>query len=217
MTRPWLLIAALSVVACHQAVTFQGEHTLAIQGTPPRPPPETKAPPRVELRDNKVAIHDKIQFDYDKATIKDASAGLMTEIADVIKKNPQIKKLRLEGYASAEGDAQHNQTLSTNRARAVMAYLTKLGVSGPQLAAVGYGEANPIADNSTTSGREANRRVEFTILEQEVTQRKVEIDPATGAEKVVSETHHTVTSPDRGRGADHTGPGAITTSATKGR
>src|SRR5262245_36528702 len=84
MTRPWLLIAVLGVVACHQSVTFQGEHTLAVQGAPPPPPPEAKAPPRVELRDNKIAIHDKIQFDYDKATIRDASAGLMTQIADVI-------------------------------------------------------------------------------------------------------------------------------------
>jgi OOP family OmpA-OmpF porin len=213
MTRPWLLIAALGLVACHQAVTFQGEHTLAIQGTPLAPVAETKPPPRVELRDNKIAIHEKIQFDYDKATIRDASAGLMTEIADVIKKNPQLKKLRIDGYASAEGDAQHNQVLSTNRAQAVVAYLAKLGVSGTQLAAVGHGEDNPIADNGTAAGREANRRVEFTILAQEVTQKKVEIDPTTGTEKVVGETHQIVTAPDTG----HTGPGAITTSAKKGR
>jgi outer membrane protein OmpA-like peptidoglycan-associated protein len=212
MTRPWLLIAALGLLACHQAVTFQGEHTLAIQGTPPPPAPEAKAPPRVELRDNKIAIHEKIQFDYDKATIKETSAGLMAEIADVIKKNPQIKKLQIEGYASAEGDAQHNQALSTSRAQAVMAYLARLGVSGTQLAAVGHGEANPVADNSTDAGREANRRVEFTILEQEVTQRRVEIDPATGTEKVVGETHQTVTTPDSAQ----PGPGAMTTSTKKG-
>jgi OOP family OmpA-OmpF porin len=211
-----MLIGGFSLMACHQPVTFQGAQTLAIQGTPPPREVEAKAPPRVEVRDNKIAIHEKIQFDYDKATIKEASAGLMTEIADVIKKNPQIRKLRIEGYASAEGDAKHNQTLSDSRAKSVMAYLSKLGVSGPQLAAVGYGADKPIADNNTAEGREANRRVEFTILEQDVTQKKVEIDPTTGAEKVVGESHQLVTAPDASHEANHTKPAAKTSTAKKG-
>jgi hypothetical protein len=95
----------------------------------------------------------------------------------------------------------------------VRAYLAQLGVSGTQLIAVGYGEANPIADNGTAAGREANRRVELTVLEQVITQKKIEIDPVTGTERVVGETHQTVTSPDSG----HTAPGAVTTSAKKGR
>jgi outer membrane protein OmpA-like peptidoglycan-associated protein len=48
-----------------------------------------------------------------------------------------------------------------------MNYLTSQGIPPDELEAVGYGEAKPIAPNSTRRGREQNRRVEFTIVEQE--------------------------------------------------
>jgi outer membrane protein OmpA-like peptidoglycan-associated protein len=209
MTRAWLLVGALGLLGCQHSVKFQGEQTFAIQGTPPPVVAEVQAPPRVEVRDNKVMITEKIQFDYDKAVIKDVSAGLMNEIATVIKQNPQIKKLRVEGYASSEGDLQHNQALSEARSKAVQTYLVKLGVPAGQLTWVGYGEDKPVADNSTEQGREANRRVEFTILEQDVTEKKVEIDAKTGAEKVIGETTKKVT-------ADSNQEANATTTAKKG-
>ncbi|MEO7733247.1 MAG: OmpA family protein [Kofleriaceae bacterium] len=177
-------------------MTFQGQTTLAVRGTPPPPPPvAVKAPPRVEIRDNKIAINEKIQFEYDKATIMEASFGLMNEIADVIAKNPQIKQLRIEGYASSEGDAAHNKALSDARAKSVMKYLTGKGIAAGELVAMGFGIDKPIADNTTEDGREKNRRVEFVILEQDVTKKKVEIDATTGAEKVIAEDKETVKTP----------------------
>jgi OOP family OmpA-OmpF porin len=186
-----IFLLSLLVASCGKPVAFQGEGTIPIHGTAP-PPVEAAAPPRVEVRDNKIEIHDKIQFDYDKAVIKDVSFGLMNEIADVIKKNPQIKKIRIEGHASSEGNASHNKTLSDDRAKAVMKYLTEHGIAAAELMAQGYGSDKPIADNNTEDGREKNRRVEFAILEEDVTQKKVEIDAKTGAEKVVEEKHETV-------------------------
>ncbi|MGE5186119.1 MAG: OmpA family protein [Acidobacteriota bacterium] len=188
--RTRLLVFAL-LAGCGKPVVFQGQGTIPIQGTPP-PPVVAAAPPRVEVRDNKIEIHEKIQFDFDKATIKDASTSLMTEIADVIKKNPQIKKIRVEGHASSEGNAQHNKQLSDDRAKSVMKWLTDHGIPVAELSSQGYGSDKPIADNNTEEGREQNRRVEFTILEQDVTQKKVEIDPKTGQEKVVEEKHETM-------------------------
>ncbi len=184
------LLLSLLVASCGKPVAFQGQGTIPIHGTPR--PVEAAAPPRVEVRDNKIEIHEKIQFDYDKAVIKDVSFGLMNEIADVIKKNPQIKKIRIEGHASSEGNAGHNKTLSDDRAKAVMKYLTDHGIAAAELMAQGYGSEKPIADNNTEEGREKNRRVEFSILEQDITQKKVEIDSKTGAEKVVEEKHETV-------------------------
>jgi OOP family OmpA-OmpF porin len=189
MRARWLLLCAL--VGCGKTVTFEGQSTLPITSTPAAPK-VAEAPPRVEVRDNKIEIHEKIQFDYDKAVNKDASFSLMNEIADVIKKNPQLKHIRIEGHASSEGNAQHNKQLSDDRAKSVMKYLVDHGIPAAELASVGYGSEKPIADNTTEDGREKNRRVEFMILEQEVTQKKVEIDPKTGKEKVVDEKHEVV-------------------------
>ena len=201
--RAWLLISTVAAVGCGGPVVFQGQSTLPVTGTPPAVA-EAKPPPRVEVRDNKIEIHDKIQFDYDKATIRPESSGLMNEIASVIVKNPQIKKIRIEGNASAEGSPQHNQKLSEDRARSVMKYLTEHGVAAGELVSIGHGADHPIADNTTEAGREQNRRVEFVILEQDVTHKKVEVDAQTGAEKVVDEKHEVVRAADADAGKSST-------------
>jgi OOP family OmpA-OmpF porin len=120
----------------------------------------------------------------------------MDEIATVITKNPQIKRLRIEGHASSDGDARHNKLLSVSRSKAVQKYLIAHGISPQELVAAGYGADHPIADNSTKEGREQNRRVEFVILAQDVTHKKVEVDAGTGAEKVLEENHETVQAPE---------------------
>ncbi|HEX3759984.1 MAG TPA: OmpA family protein [Kofleriaceae bacterium] len=193
--RTWLVISTVALCGCGGPVVFQGQSTLPVTGNPP-PVVAAKPPPRVEIRDNKIEIHDKIQFDYDKATIKPESFGLMNEIASVIVKNPQIKKIRIEGNASAEGNAQHNQKLSEDRAHSVLKYLTEHGIATGELSSIGYGTDHPIADNATEAGREQNRRVEFVILEEDVTHKKVEVDAQTGAEKVVDEKHEVVRAAD---------------------
>jgi outer membrane protein OmpA-like peptidoglycan-associated protein len=183
--RLWIgLLLVAAAPACNKAVEFQGKSTLAVVGTLPAAP--AAAPPRVVVRDNKIEIREKIQFDYDAATIKAASSGLMREIADVIVKNPHIKRIQIEGHASSEGSESHNKKLSDSRARAVMEWLTANGVAASRLTAIGFGVERPIADNATEVGRETNRRVEFSIVEQDVTKRTVEVD-ASGAEKVVNE------------------------------
>jgi OOP family OmpA-OmpF porin len=180
-------LLTIAVWGCGKPVVFQGESTLKISGAPPAaavaPAP---TPPRVEVRDNKIVIAEKIQFEYDKATILPASFGLLDEVAAVIKQNPHIKKIQIEGHASSEGDADHNQRLSDDRARSVMAYLSEHGVPKERLLARGFGVNRPIADNDTPEGRERNRRVEFNIVEQEVTQRRIEIGQD-GKEKIVEE------------------------------
>jgi len=212
--RSSLWIASLAFAACSSPVTFQGQSTLPVEGTPPAVA-VAKPPPRVEVRDNKIEIHDKIQFDFDRATIKDASFGLLDEIAAVIAKNPQIKRIRIEGYASSEGNAAHNKTLSDERARSVMKYLNDHGTRAGELAAVGFGVDRPIADNATESGREKNRRVEFVIVEQDVTHKKVAVDAQTGSEKVLEENHEVVRAPDADLGTQHAATKPAPTTAHK--
>ncbi|WP_394822591.1 OmpA family protein [Pendulispora albinea] len=192
---PLLLAVSVGVSACGGSTQFQSAQAVAINGTPPPPPPAPppppeppKPPPRVELRDNKIDFKEKIQFQVNKAIIKEESFSLLHDIAEVIKKNPQVKKLSIEGHASAEGSAQANKKLSDERAKSVVEYLVKKeGVEAARLTSRGWGVEKPIASNDTEDGREKNRRVEFLVTEQEVTAKKVEIDPATGKERIIDE------------------------------
>jgi OOP family OmpA-OmpF porin len=203
ITLTVLLTSAIALSACGGgSLAFQGAGAISIAGTPPAPPPppppppkkeEPPAPPpRVEVRDNKIDFKEKIQFENAKSVILPQSFGLLDDIVKVIKDNPQAKKIAIEGHASAEGDAKRNLTLSDERAKAVMKYCVDHGVDAKRLTAKGFGITKPIADNATEEGREKNRRVEFNIVEQDITKKKVEIDPKTGKEKVVGETTTTV-------------------------
>jgi OOP family OmpA-OmpF porin len=188
---------ALATSACGGVTQFSDQAAMAIMGSlppPPPPPPEEPAKPmRVELRDNSIVINEKIQFAYNDATILDVSFSLLDEVAAVIKSAPHVKLLEIGGHASTEGSDNHNMRLSDRRAKAVMTYLVeKAGVKTDLLAAKGYGETKPLADpEETDADRERNRRVEFLILEQNVTEKKVEIDPNTGKEKVLDQTMKT--------------------------
>jgi outer membrane protein OmpA-like peptidoglycan-associated protein len=177
-------------------IAFSDDSALAIVGTPPgqpepepvaEPAPEPEPPKRVEVRDNKVVINEKVQFEKASDRILEVSHDLLNEVAQVIKDNPQIKKIEVQGHASAEGSDSYNLNLSDKRAKSVRKYLvTKGGVGDKVLTAKGYGEKAPIADNESEEGREKNRRVEFVITEQDVTKTKVEVGEG-GEETVVSE------------------------------
>jgi OOP family OmpA-OmpF porin len=191
------VVSIALVQGCAGQISFAGDSALSVAGDPPPPPPpppppkeEPPPPPpaRVEVRDNKIEIREKIQFDHAKATIKEESHDLLNEIADVIKKNPHIKKISVEGHASAEGDPGFNKRLSGDRAKSVVTYLVEKGIPKDALQSKGFGVEKPIASNDTEEGRMKNRRVEFNIIEQDVTKKKIEIDPATGKEKVIETT-----------------------------
>ena len=190
------LAAGLQLAACGPTV-FEDATTLTVVGDPPPPPPKPKVviakPKRVEVQDNRIVINEKIQFDFNKATIKPESDSLMQEIINVIKENPHIKKLAIEGHTSSEGSDKYNLKLSDKRAKAVMDYLVKKGELAKEMfTAKGFGEGKPIAEESTEEGKEKNRRVEFNITEQDVTRKKVSIDPESGEKTVVEEKTKTV-------------------------
>jgi len=173
------------VVGCSTGnQVFRGQTPVSIVGSAPK---AEAPPPRVEVKDNRIVIHEKIQFEYDKAVIKEESYDLLREIAETIEKNPHIQQLRIEGHASSEGADEYNLKLSQARAQAVLNHLVEKGNIAPErLIAQGFGEQQPIADNATDVGKEANRRVEFIITKQEVTTTKVAVDPKTGKQKVIS-------------------------------
>jgi outer membrane protein OmpA-like peptidoglycan-associated protein len=121
---------------------------------------------KVRITKTKIEILEKVYFDTNKATIKPRSYGLLDEIAQVLKQNAQISKLRVEGHTDSRGSEKYNQDLSERRAASVRQHLVeKGGISADRLVSKGFGESQPIADNSKKAGRDQNRRVEFLILE----------------------------------------------------
>jgi OOP family OmpA-OmpF porin len=175
-------------------MAFSDRSSLVITGEgppPPEPPPVAEAPPpapkRVEVTADKIVITEKIQFDVDKTTIKPESNGLLDELVAVIKDNPQIKKLSIEGHTDGDGSDKYNMRLSDGRAKSVMEYFTSHGVDAGRLAAKGFGESKPLASNDTPEGKETNRRVEFLITEQDEVKKTFEIDPKTGKRREIEE------------------------------
>jgi outer membrane protein OmpA-like peptidoglycan-associated protein len=75
---------------------------------------------------------------------------------------PDIK-MSIAGHTDNTGKPDKNQSLSVERAESVKNYLVSKGVNESRLAATGYGQDQPIADNTTTSGKAKNRRVEFKV------------------------------------------------------
>ena len=108
----------------------------------------------------KVALYG-IYFDYDKATIKAESEPALKEIADLLKKRPQLE-LYVVGHTDMQGSLEYNLKLSEQRAAAVVEALTKqYGIKASRLSPKGAGPLVPVMSNQSDKGRSKNRRVEL--------------------------------------------------------
>ena len=115
-----------------------------------------------------IRILEKVYFETDSARIKKGSYDVLNQVALVLRSNPDITKVEIQGHSDATGDETYNQELSAARAESVKAYMVKRrGIDASRLVAEGYGESQPIADNDTAESRSKNRRVEFKILAQQ--------------------------------------------------
>ena len=160
------LLACSLVSACGGVTRFSDTTPIVLASPvpPPEPPPETA---RVEVKQDRIDIKEKIQFAIDKAEILPASDGLLNEVVGALQSHTEIKKIAIYGHTDSDGEAAYNQSLSERRANAVKTWLTTHGVEGGRLESKGFGEAKPIAGNDTPAGKEQNRRVEFLIVDQE--------------------------------------------------
>ncbi len=112
-----------------------------------------------KFTDAKIVTHG-INFDIDQATIKPESMGTLNMIMQVMKDNPGLK-FEIDGHTDNTGTPDHNLTLSQQRADAVKAQLISMGVDASRLSSKGFGDTQPISDNSSPEGKANNRRVEF--------------------------------------------------------
>jgi OmpA-OmpF porin, OOP family len=78
-------------------------------------------------------------------------------------KEDKIEKIAISAHTDSVGDPAYNMTLSGKRAKSVMDFFIKNGISRDRLSFKAYGETQPVVPNDTKENRAKNRRVDFTI------------------------------------------------------
>lgn len=107
---------------------------------------------------------DDLSFEYNSAEISDSAATIL-DIAAVFLAGNEVT-VEIAAHTDDVGSPEFNQQLSGRRAASVVEALVARGIAADRLVPKGYGESQPIADNSTEEGKAQNRRVEFKILEE---------------------------------------------------
>ena len=112
-----------------------------------------------------IGLSEKIFFKHNESIILRRSYPVLGQVADLLKRHPQITKVRIEGHTDDTGGVQFNLNLSERRAESVRLHLVGLGIEIQRLESVGYGDQRPIASNDTEEGKALNRRVNFRIIQ----------------------------------------------------
>jgi outer membrane protein OmpA-like peptidoglycan-associated protein len=131
--------------------------------TPPPPPPV--AQPYTPLPEY-ITIRDRIEFETDSAVLLPQSYPIIDDVVVVLKENPQIHVVEIQGHTDTDGDPKENLLLSENRARSVMAYIVSRGIDARRLTVRGFGDRIPVRPNDSEPNKLQNRRVEFRIVKQ---------------------------------------------------
>lgn len=113
-----------------------------------------------------VTFKSDVLFDVNSAALKPGAYTEINRVAEVLVKYPQTV-IQVAGHTDSTGSEVYNQQLSERRATSVQNALINQGVAAARMQTVGFGESQPIADNSTEAGRQLNRRVVVTITPQQ--------------------------------------------------
>jgi outer membrane protein OmpA-like peptidoglycan-associated protein len=142
----------------------------AVDGCPHEPGIASAEPARNGCRQflgiivsaSKLEIRERIPFAVGSWRTAPSAAPVLAAIAEAMKRNPEICRLRVLGHAG--GDESDRKRLSVRRAEAVLEQLARLGVARERLEALGAGDERPRVPNDSAEHRGENRRVEFEVL-----------------------------------------------------
>jgi outer membrane protein OmpA-like peptidoglycan-associated protein len=109
-----------------------------------------------------VTFKSDVWFDVNSATLKPGGFSELQRVATVLNQYPQTT-IQIAGHTDSSGSEEYNQALSVRRAEAAKNALLGFNVDPARMTTIGFGEAQPVADNSTPQGRQMNRRVQITI------------------------------------------------------
>ncbi len=104
-----------------------------------------------------------VNFATDSAVLTSTAKSILDGAVATLQGSDGYVDVRVEGHTDSRGSEAYNLGLSQRRAESVVAYLVAQGVDGSRLHPVGMGEGYPVADNGTSAGRAANRRVDFVV------------------------------------------------------
>lgn len=110
-----------------------------------------------------ITSDERVLFDSGKSVVKPEGQVFIDRVAGILKDKTKANVV-VEGHTDNTGGADLNMRLSEARAQSVKAALTKAGVEGKRISAKGIGLSNPVADNNTPEGRQANRRTEILVV-----------------------------------------------------
>ena len=110
------------------------------------------------------AVLNNIFFDFDKYELKERSITELNKVIKFLKERPSVN-VEIGGYTDSDGSVSYNKQLSLKRAQSVVSYLVEKGINKNRLAENGYGADNPIRPNDTEENKQANRRIEFKIIQ----------------------------------------------------
>ena len=129
-------------------------------GTPRGTKVDDKGCPRVQK-----IVMQGVNFEFDSATLTGQAESVLLDQVRVLEENP-AQAISVTGHTDSYGPDGYNKDLSLDRARAVRDFLEKSGVDESIVTVSGAGELEPVADNSTLTGRSQNRRVELQIIRE---------------------------------------------------
>ena len=120
---------------------------------------------RLDTETGTIFILQRVEFATNRDVILDRSFPILVEVAAIMLANPQLRRLRIEGHTDDRGRDANNLDLSGRRAASVIRWLSDHNVEGARLEGWGCGELHPMETNASADGRQANRRVEFHIVD----------------------------------------------------
>ncbi|MEC7524214.1 MAG: OmpA family protein [Myxococcota bacterium] len=120
---------------------------------------------RLDVETGEIRILQRVEFATNRDRILGRSEPVLEDVRAVLAANPQLARVRVEGHTDDRGRDERNLDLSARRARSVVRWLIDHGIDASRFEGVGCGETHPLEDNGTRQGRQANRRVEFHVVD----------------------------------------------------
>lgn len=121
----------------------------------------------------KITFDSGILFGIDSYQLSENSKNNLRDLSKTLQKYDDTNIL-IEGHTDNTGTTDHNQSLSRERASSVSAFLKSNGITPGRISTDGYGESQPVSDNSTVEGRGINRRVDIAIFANKKLKRAAE-------------------------------------------